>query len=57
MSLVCLRSSQDQGDWSWGGEGRGVEGDEAERPQGQVVRSLVGLYKNPNLTLRELRSH
>ena len=39
------------------GEGRGVEGDEAERPRGQVVRSLVGLYKYPNLTLRELRSH
>ena len=35
-------------------EGRGVEGDEAERPWGQVVRSLIGLCKNLNLTLREL---
>ena len=38
------------------GEGRGVEGDEAERPWGKVMRNLVGLYQNPNLTLRELGS-
>ena len=38
------------------GEGREVEGDEAEKPWGQVVRSLIGLCKNPNLTLRELGS-
>ena len=57
MSLVCLSSNQNQGGWSWGGEGRGVEGNEAERPGGQVVRSLVGLYKNLNLTLEELENH
>ena len=34
-----------------------VEGDEAERPWGQVMRSLVGLYKNLNLTLGELENH
>ena len=57
MSLLCLSSSQDQGGWSRVGEGRGVGGDEAGRPWGQDVRSLVGLYQNPNLTLGELRSH
>ena len=36
------------------GEGRQVEGDEAERPRGQVVRNPEGLPKNQNLTLREL---
>ena len=47
MPGVCWNSSQDQGGWSWvgGGEGRGVEGDEAERPWGQVMRNLVGLIK------------
>ena len=45
----------------WWGE-RGVggaewKGDEAERPWGQVVRNLVGLLKNQNLTLRELGNH
>lgn len=39
------------------GEGRGVEGDEAERPWGQVMRNLLGLYKDKNLTLRELGNH
>ena len=39
------------------GEGRGLEGDEAERPWEKVMRNLVGLYQNPNLTLRELGCH
>ena len=38
-------------------EGRGVEGDEAEKPWGQVLTSLVALYKNQNLTLREIGHH
>lgn len=32
-----------------------MEGDEAERPWAQVMRSLVGLYKNLNLTLESWR--
>jgi len=43
----------------WGERGAGAEwkGDEAERPRGQIVRNLVGLLKNQNLTLRELGNH
>ena len=34
------------GGWRSGGDGwRGVEGDEPERPRGQVMRRLVGLIK------------
>ena len=33
------------------GEGKGVEGNEAKRPWGQVMKSFVGLFKNQNLTL------
>ena len=44
--LVCVgtaaRTRVDGAGWV---EGRGVEGDEAERPWGQVMRSLVGLIK------------
>ena len=46
MCLVCVgtaaRTRVDGAGWV---EGRGVEGDEAERPWGQVMRSLVGLIK------------
>ena len=38
-------------------EERGVEGDEAEMSWGQVVRSLVRLYKNQSLILRDKGSH
>ena len=34
-----------------------MEGDEAERPQGHVMRNLVRPHKNQNLTLRELGNH
>ena len=46
MSLVCVgtavRTRVDGAGWV---EGRGVEGNEAERPWGQVMRRLVGLMK------------
>ena len=34
-----------------------MEGIEAEMSWGQVLRSLVGLYKNQSLILREKGSH
>jgi len=40
-----------------GGEGKGVEGNEAKRPRGQVMKNFVGLYKNQNLTLGAKSSH
>lgn len=44
--------------WSRVGGGKGrCRWDEAEMSWGQVVRSLVGLYKNQSLILREKGSH